>query len=112
MEFVADDELVEITPKSIRVRKRRMKEQDRWRATRARTRLMCSLRARKRADRISRRFTCGKMSRPEPDAIGVAPTEPQLPLRILSETLKKKDVDEGHSYWVRLRGTRYRRLLG
>jgi GTP-binding protein len=35
MEFIADDELVEITPRSIRVRKRLLQEQDRKRASRA-----------------------------------------------------------------------------
>jgi GTP-binding protein len=34
VEFIADDELVEITPKSIRLRKRDLKEQDRKRASR------------------------------------------------------------------------------
>src|SRR5258707_7442682 len=34
VEFIADDELVEITPKSIRVRKRYLKEHDRKRASR------------------------------------------------------------------------------
>ena len=35
IEFIADDELVEITPKSIRIRKRHWQEQDRKRASRA-----------------------------------------------------------------------------
>jgi GTP-binding protein len=35
IEFIADDELVEITPKSIRIRKRHLLEQDRKRASRA-----------------------------------------------------------------------------
>ncbi|MCX7136617.1 MAG: translational GTPase TypA [Proteobacteria bacterium] len=35
IEFIADDELVEITPKSIRIRKRHLQEQDRKRASRA-----------------------------------------------------------------------------
>ncbi len=35
IEFIADDELVEITPKSIRIRKRHLSEQDRKRASRA-----------------------------------------------------------------------------
>ena len=35
IEFIADDELVEITPKSIRIRKRFLQEQDRKRASRA-----------------------------------------------------------------------------
>jgi GTP-binding protein len=35
MEFIEDDELVEITPSSIRLRKRALKEQDRKRAARA-----------------------------------------------------------------------------
>jgi len=35
VEFIADDELVEITPKSIRIRKRYLTEQDRKRASRA-----------------------------------------------------------------------------
>ena len=35
IEFIADDELVEITPKSIRIRKRHLKEQDRKRSARA-----------------------------------------------------------------------------
>jgi GTP-binding protein len=35
IEFIADDELVEITPKSIRIRKRHLAEQDRKRASRA-----------------------------------------------------------------------------
>jgi GTP-binding protein len=35
IEFIADDELVEITPKSIRIRKRHLKEHDRKRASRA-----------------------------------------------------------------------------
>src|SRR5512141_3104547 len=35
VEFIADDELVEITPKSIRIRKRHLKEHDRTRASRA-----------------------------------------------------------------------------
>ena len=34
VEFIADDELVEITPKSIRVRKRHLKEHDRKKASR------------------------------------------------------------------------------
>jgi len=34
MEFIEDDELVEITPSSIRLRKRVLKEQDRKRAAR------------------------------------------------------------------------------
>jgi GTP-binding protein len=34
MEFIEDDELVEITPASIRLRKRALKEQDRKRAAR------------------------------------------------------------------------------
>ena len=34
LQFIADDELVEITPKSIRIRKRHLKEQDRRRAAR------------------------------------------------------------------------------
>jgi GTP-binding protein len=37
VEFIADDELVEITPKSIRLRKRHLKEIDRRRASRAET---------------------------------------------------------------------------
>ena len=35
VEFIADDELVEITPKSIRLRKRHLKEHERRRAERA-----------------------------------------------------------------------------
>jgi GTP-binding protein len=35
VEFITDDELVEITPESIRVRKRFLKEQDRKRASRS-----------------------------------------------------------------------------
>ncbi|MGZ8264164.1 MAG: translational GTPase TypA, partial [Burkholderiales bacterium] len=35
IEFIADDELVEITPKSIRIRKRFLQEQERKRASRA-----------------------------------------------------------------------------
>ena len=35
VEFIADDELVEITPKSIRLRKRYLKEHERKRADRA-----------------------------------------------------------------------------
>jgi len=35
IEFIADDELVEITPKSIRIRKRHLSEHDRKRAARA-----------------------------------------------------------------------------
>jgi len=35
IEFIADDELVEITPKSIRLRKRFLKEHDRKRAARS-----------------------------------------------------------------------------
>ena len=35
IEFIADDELVEITPKSIRIRKRFLLEHDRKRASRA-----------------------------------------------------------------------------
>ena len=35
VEFIADDELVEVTPASIRIRKRFLKEQDRKRAARA-----------------------------------------------------------------------------
>ena len=35
IEFIADDEIVEITPKNIRLRKRHLKEQDRKRASRA-----------------------------------------------------------------------------
>ena len=34
VEFVADDELVEVTPKSIRIRKRHLKEADRKKASR------------------------------------------------------------------------------
>jgi GTP-binding protein len=34
VEFIADDELVEITPKSIRIRKRYLKEHDRRRMSR------------------------------------------------------------------------------
>jgi GTP-binding protein len=34
VEFIADDELVEITPKSIRLRKRLLKEHERKRASR------------------------------------------------------------------------------
>jgi GTP-binding protein len=34
VEFIADDELVEITPKSIRIRKRHLKEHERKRAAR------------------------------------------------------------------------------
>ncbi|MEO8006733.1 MAG: translational GTPase TypA [Betaproteobacteria bacterium] len=37
VEFIADDELVEITPKSIRIRKRHLKEHDRKRASRENT---------------------------------------------------------------------------
>ena len=35
VEFIAEDELVEVTPASIRIRKRFLKEQDRKRAARA-----------------------------------------------------------------------------
>ncbi|MND07685.1 GTP-binding protein TypA/BipA [compost metagenome] len=35
IEFIADDELVEITPKSIRIRKRFLQEHERKRASRA-----------------------------------------------------------------------------
>ena len=35
VEFIADDELVEITPQSIRIRKRLLKEHERKRASRA-----------------------------------------------------------------------------
>lgn len=35
IEFIGDDELVEITPKSIRIRKRHLKEHERKRASRA-----------------------------------------------------------------------------
>jgi GTP-binding protein len=35
VEFIADDELVEVTPTSIRIRKRYLKEQDRKRASRS-----------------------------------------------------------------------------
>jgi GTP-binding protein len=35
IEFIADDELVEITPKSIRLRKRHLREHERKRAERA-----------------------------------------------------------------------------
>ena len=35
VEFIADDELVEVTPKSIRIRKRHLKEHERKRASRA-----------------------------------------------------------------------------
>jgi GTP-binding protein len=35
IEFIADDELVEITPKSIRMRKRHLKEHERKKASRA-----------------------------------------------------------------------------
>ena len=35
VEFIADDELVEITPKSIRIRKRHLQEHERKRASRA-----------------------------------------------------------------------------
>ena len=34
VEFIADDELVEITPKSVRIRKRFLKEHERKRASR------------------------------------------------------------------------------
>jgi GTP-binding protein len=34
VEFIEDDELVEITPKSVRVRKRHLKEHERKRASR------------------------------------------------------------------------------
>ncbi|MBX6393649.1 MAG: hypothetical protein IRY96_09245, partial [Burkholderiales bacterium] len=34
VEFIADDELVEVTPKSIRLRKRQLKEHERRRASR------------------------------------------------------------------------------
>ena len=34
LEFIADDEAVEITPKSVRLRKRHLKEHDRKRASR------------------------------------------------------------------------------
>jgi GTP-binding protein len=34
VEFIADDELVEITPKSIRIRKRWLREHERKRASR------------------------------------------------------------------------------
>ena len=34
MEFIADDELVEVTPKQIRLRKRALKEHDRKRSER------------------------------------------------------------------------------
>ena len=34
MEFIADDELVEVTPKSIRLRKRFLKEHERKKASR------------------------------------------------------------------------------
>ena len=37
VEFIADDELVEVTPASIRIRKRFLKEQDRKRASRSDT---------------------------------------------------------------------------
>jgi GTP-binding protein len=37
VEFIADDELVEVTPQSIRIRKRHLKEQDRKRASRSET---------------------------------------------------------------------------
>ena len=35
VEFIADDELVEVTPQSIRIRKRKLKETDRKRASRS-----------------------------------------------------------------------------
>ena len=35
VEFIADDELVEVTPASIRIRKRSLREQDRRRAARS-----------------------------------------------------------------------------
>jgi len=35
MEFIADDELVEVTPQSLRLRKRELKESDRRRSGRA-----------------------------------------------------------------------------
>jgi GTP-binding protein len=34
VEFISDDELVEVTPKSVRVRKRHLKEHDRKKASR------------------------------------------------------------------------------
>ena len=34
VEFIADDELVEVTPKSIRIRKRHLKEHERKKASR------------------------------------------------------------------------------
>jgi len=40
VEFIADDELVEVTPTSIRIRKRFLKEQDRKRAARAESALL------------------------------------------------------------------------
>jgi GTP-binding protein len=39
VEFIAEDELVEVTPQSIRVRKRLLKESDRKRAGRGETAL-------------------------------------------------------------------------
>jgi GTP-binding protein len=35
LEFIDDDELVEVTPKSIRIRKKLLREHDRKRASRA-----------------------------------------------------------------------------
>ena len=40
VEFIADDELVEVTPLSIRIRKRFLNEHDRKRASRSETALM------------------------------------------------------------------------
>jgi GTP-binding protein len=34
VEFISDDELVEVTPKSVRIRKRHLKEHDRKKASR------------------------------------------------------------------------------
>jgi len=34
VEFISDDELVEVTPKSVRIRKRYLKEHDRKKASR------------------------------------------------------------------------------
>jgi GTP-binding protein len=37
VEFIADDELVEVTPESIRIRKRQLREHDRRRSARSET---------------------------------------------------------------------------
>ncbi len=69
VEFIADDELVEITPESIRIRKRFLKETDRKRASRA---TGSSLRTRRRLKALNRRFAAGGSQPPSAVAAHLA----------------------------------------